>query len=167
MATQPRIAFRYVRSLTGLPVPMESWPEAASQTFKAGAPVYLDGNGRVTACGTDPALIMGIATKDGSNTTAGAVDQLVILAHPDVLFLGNMDTGAGGAGVTVITQRGKCYGITVHSGSGKWTVDYAKTTGTAVVVWNFWTGDGQAIGDTLGWVVFSFDHGHFQGMKTS
>jgi hypothetical protein len=118
---------------------------------------------------------MGIATRDGqSGSTAGAKTQTVDLAHPDTLFIGNIDASAAGSGTTAATDRGKMYGITKHAGSGKWTVDNAKTTAaqkTRVIVWNFWLnaqdGANQAIGDTLGWVVFSFDPSFFQGQKTS
>ncbi len=175
MATQPRIAFRAVRTLSGMSVPREEFPEAASQTFKKGAPVFLR-VGYLEECGTDPVLIMGVATRDGQNGgSAGAKTQVVELAHPDTLFLGNVDDGGSqGNGVTAATTRGRMLGITKHSSTGKWHVDTAKGTAalkSRVIVWNFYLnaqdGVNQAVGDTLGWVLFSFDPGYFQGQKTS
>jgi hypothetical protein len=173
VATQPRIPFRAVRTLSGTSVPCEAFPEAATQTFAIGAPVYLL-DGYLQEVGTDPKLIMGIARGAGqSGATAGAKTQVVDLAHPDTLFVGNMDSAAGGAGVTAANQRGRMYGITKHSGTGYWSVDSAKAVAATsrLVIWNFWLnaqdGATQAIGDTLGWVVFSFDPAYFQGNKTS
>lgn len=173
MATQPRIPFLAVRTLSGTSVPCEAFPEKASQTFKKGAPVYLL-DGYLQEVGTDPKLIMGIARGDGQNgATDGAKTQTVDLAHPNTLFVGNMDSGAGGAGVTAANQRGRMYGITKHGGTGYWSVDSAKSVAATsrVVVWNFWLnaqdGATQAIGDTLGWVVFAFDPQFFQGNRTS
>jgi hypothetical protein len=174
VATQPRIAFRAVRTLSGMSVPREYFPDAASQTFKKGAPVFLR-VGYLEECGTDPVLIMGVATRDGQNgSTAGAKSQTVELAHPDTLFLGNVDAGSAGTGVTAATTRGRMLGITKHSSSGKWSVDVDKGTAalkSRVVVWDFYLnaqdGATQAIGDTLGWVLFAFDPAYFQGQKTS
>jgi hypothetical protein len=174
VATQPRIAFRSVRTLSGLSIPREDFPEAASQTFKKGAPVFLN-VGYLNEVGTDPKLVMGVATRDGQNgASAGSKTQTVELAHPDTLFVGNIDNGGSqGTGVTAATDRGKMYGITKHAASGKWHVDNAKAVGATsrVIVWNFWLtaqdGANQVIGDTLGWVVFSFDPQYFQGNKTS
>ena len=170
MATQPRIAIHAVRTLSGMSVPREEFPEAATQVFKKGAPVVLTA-GYLGECGANPALIMGIATRDGQNgATPGAKSQVVELAHSDTLFLGNIDAGSAGTGVTAATNRGAMMGLTKHVASGKWSVDNAKATaaaGARVVVWGFWLnaqdGVNQAIGDTLGWVLFSFSPAYFQG----
>jgi len=168
VATSPRIAFRAVRSLSGLAIPSENFAEAASQTFKQGAPVYLL-VGYLNICGTDPVLIMGIASRDGQNNgSAGVVNQLVFLAHPDTLFVGNVDNNAGGSGTTSVLDRGRNFGITIHSGSGKWTVDSNKlASNKRVIVWTHLLADGEVVGDTLGRVIFSFDPQYFQGHKTS
>lgn len=153
-------------------IPRESFPEAASQTFKKGALVYLNA-GYLTACGADPALIMGIATEDAHNTTAGLYNIVVELAHPDTLFLANLDTQASeGAGTTAATDRGAMYGVKSLAASPyQWYVDKTETTNKRVVVWDIWTAvqDGvpMAVGDTIGWVVFAFDPAYFQGSHTS
>lgn len=169
MATAPRIAFRAVKTLSGLSVPRENFLEAASQTFKQGAPVALNASGYLAECGTDPVFIMGVASRDGQNgTNAGDKNQFVDLAHPDTLFVGNMDASAAGSGVSAQANVGSSFGITKHAGSGKWTVDTAKkevATGTCrVKVFNFWGED--AVGDTLGRVLFMFDPSFFQGGST-
>ena len=64
MATSPRIAFTAVRTLNGMGIPRQEFKEAASTTFKAGAPLVV-ASGYANECGDDPALIVGIASKDG------------------------------------------------------------------------------------------------------
>jgi hypothetical protein len=170
MATAPRIEFQAVRPLVGLSIAQESMPEAALQTFKKGACVFLSA-GYLNECGAAPALILGIASRAGQNTaTAGLKSQSVYLAHPDTLFLGNLDNGVTGTGVTAATDRGRNYGIIKHPATGKWAVDNAGAA-HRVVVWGFWDGiqDGvpMVVGDTIGWVYFQFDPAFFQGSKTS
>src|SRR5690606_3619907 len=89
MATQPRIAFTPVKPLTGLSLAQESFYEAAAQTYKPGAVVQLV-SGLLQECGADPVLIMGVAAGDGKNAAAGTARQTVYLAHPDILFKGNL-----------------------------------------------------------------------------
>lgn len=169
MSTSPRIAFRAVRTLSGNPIPREEFLEAAAQTFKQGAPCLVNTSGYLAEVGTNPTYIMGIATRDGQNgTNAGDKKQVIELAHPDTLFVGNMDASAAGTGVTAQANIGAAYGITKHGGSGKWTVDTDKkqtgTTLTGVVrVWNFWNQDTEVVGDILGRVLFQFDASVFQG----
>jgi hypothetical protein len=82
VATHPTIAFRALKTLSGMAVPRQEFPEAATQTFKAGAPVVLQA-GYLQECGANPPLIMGIASKDGqSGASAGAKAQVVFLARP-------------------------------------------------------------------------------------
>jgi hypothetical protein len=169
MAAQPRIAFTPVKPLTGLSLAREAFAEAASQTYKAGAPVVL-ASGLLQECGTDPILIMGIAAGEGKNVAAAAAKQTVYLAHPDTLFKGNLDDGSG-TRATVQSDLGKFFGIAKDSGSGKWYVDSTELSNKRVIIWGFWDGvqDGvqAAIGDTLGHVYFQFGHAYFQGGHTS
>lgn len=170
MATQNRIAIAAVKPLIGLSIPTENFPEAASQTFKKGALVYLSA-GYLNECGADPTLIMGIASADGQDgTNAGDESQPVFLAHPGTLFLGNLDNGSSSA-ASAATDRGKMYGVAKHSSSGKWYVDSTDTTNKRVVIWGFWDGaqDGVnvAVGDNLTPVYFQFDPTYFQGSHTS
>jgi hypothetical protein len=168
MASWGRIAMRALKTLSGTPLPRHEGPEAASQTFKMGAPLTFV-NGYLQECGTDPVLIFGLATKDGqSGATAGAKRQLVQLAHPDVLFLGYLDTSnSEGNGVGNATYRGRNFGIAKNSSTGKWYVDYYETTNIRVVIWDFWDQDVMVLGDTLPQVIFAFDPHYCQGLKTS
>lgn len=170
MATQARIAIEPAKPLIGLSIPQEDFPEAATQTFKKGALCFLSA-GYLQECGADPALIMGVASRDGQNGgTAGAKHQAVYLAHPGTLFRGNLDDGSGTT-TSAATDRGKMYGVAKHSGSGKWYVDSTDTTAKRVVIWGFWDGvqDGvqAAVGDLLLPVYFQFDPTYFQGAHTS
>jgi hypothetical protein len=157
--THGRVPIRAVKTLSGLTFPTQDFPEAATQTFKAGAPVVLS-SGYLQECGADPALVMGIASRNGQNgASAGLKRQTVILAHPDVLFLGNLDNGSAGT-ASAATDIGKKYGIAKHGGTGHWYVDSTDTSNTRVVIWDVWDGviNGQqaAVGDTMHPVYFSF-----------
>lgn len=169
MAAQPRIAFTPVKPLSGLAIPEEAFPEKATQTFKAGACVFLSA-GYLTECGADPTLVMGIASRDGQNVASdGLKKHVVYLAHPSTLFKGNLDNNSGTT-TSAATDVGKMYGIAKHS-SGKWYVDSTDTTNKRVVLWGFWDGaqDGvqAGVGDTLAHMYFQFDPAYFQGNKTS
>jgi hypothetical protein len=179
VATHPRIAFSVAKTLSGLPVPRQSFPEAATQTFKNGAPVVLTA-GYLQECPANPPLIVGVASRDGQNgATAGAKKQTVYLAHPDVVFRGNLDNGGTeDSGVGAATDLGKMYGITKHATNGKWYVDKNKAAAATrrVVIWQLWdapiTGTtGSAVApawtDTIPQVLFQFDPQFFQGNRTS
>lgn len=169
MATQPRIAFTPVKPLTGLSLAQESFYEAAAQTYKPGAVVQLV-SGLLQECGADPVLIMGVAAGDGKNASAGTARQTVYLAHPDILFKGNLSDATGTA-ISEQSDVGKYYGIAKDAVSGTWYVDKGDTTNKRVIVWGFWDGvqDGvqAAVGDTLTHVYFQFGHSYFQGGHTS
>jgi len=166
MATQPRIAFRPVRTLSGLAVPGEEFAEAASQTFVQGAVVWVEW-GYLTECGTNPARIMGVASRAGQNGTAGTKKQLVFLAHPDTLFLGNLDNGSGTL-ATALGDRGRYYGVTKEGTSGKWYVNGTVAGSNArALIWEHWLQDNEVVGDYLGRVIFSFGVANSQGATTS
>lgn len=167
---QPRIAFTPVKSLTGLSIAEEAFKEAATQTFEKGALVFLSA-GYLQECGADPALIMGVASREGQNgATAGLYKNPVYLAHPSTLFLGNLDNGSGST-TSAATDVGKMYGVAKHSSSGKWYIDSTEVTNKRVIIWNFWDGiqDGvqAGVGDTLAQMYFQFDPTYFQGSHTS
>jgi hypothetical protein len=157
MATWQKIAFVACRTIYGTPLPSEQFPEAANQVFEMGAPCVLTG-GYLTECGADPASICGVATREGQNgATSGAKRQVVNLAVPGSLFRGYIDTSAAeGTGVTAAANLGKAYGIAKNAATGKWYVDNNDVANDRVIVWKHWDGDGMAIGDTQGHVVFSF-----------
>lgn len=166
MANQPRIAVSAVRTLSGMSIPKEMFLEAASQTFKKGAFCVLNASGHLAECGADPPLIMGVATRDGQNGSAGVKEQVLELCHPDTLFVGNFDNGSGTqAGAQ--SNIGKMYGVAKHSSSGKWYIDSTDQTNKRVIIWKFWGQDLDVITDNLCRFLFSFDPAYFQGHKTS
>ena len=164
MATSPRVAMRAVRNLFGTVIPRVQVPEAASlaATVKRGAPC-VSTSGYVAECGTDPALILGLLGQDGQNgTAAGDKLQVVEVAMPGVLFMGNLSNGADSA-AGAATDRWKAYGILKDATSATWFVDTGETTNDRVVIWEFWLQDGEVLTDTRTRVVFQFDPIYCQG----
>ena len=140
MATQIAVPWgdRGYRRIGGADITMRNRPEAASQTFERGDPVYLNA-GLVTLCGTDPANIYGFAKHDALEVT-NANDQ-VTLALTDIEFVAHV------LDAQTIPQSlvGNAYGITLEGNI--WRVDTSKTGGTArVVVRELF----HAAGDTAG-----------------
>ena len=67
--------------------PIYKFKEAASQSYKAGALVYLDAtNGLVTLVGDSGTLIAGIAQEDASGTTSTAAHVQIIRPGDRVYF---------------------------------------------------------------------------------
>jgi hypothetical protein len=147
MATSPRVAMRAVRNLLGTTLPVVEVPEAATVTAKRGAPC-VSTSGYTDECGTDPALILGLLSKDGQNGS-GAGDKLqpVEVAQLGVLFMGNLSNAADSA-AGAATDRFKAYGILKDSSSETWFVDTGETSNDRVVIWEFWLQDGEVLTDT-------------------
>jgi hypothetical protein len=165
MATQPKIPMRAVRTIFGTPVPKQHFPEKATQTFKKGAPCYVGTDGYMTECGADPALYMGLATKDGMNAASDALyDQIVELCAPGVLFRGYLDSSGGETtGVGTQAKRTQAHGIAKSATGGIWYVDTADTTDDIVVIWQYWDGDGNLFGDIRTHALFSWVITQWQG----
>jgi hypothetical protein len=156
---------RAVRTILGTPVPRSNVPEAITSTFKKGALVLVNSSGYLTECGADPALILGCAERDGQNGAAnGTKNQFVELASPGVLFRGYLDTSGGeGAGTTAQGDLFKAYGVAKNAATGFWYVDKSDAGNDRVVVYEFWDGDRQALGDIMHHVIFGFLFANFQG----
>ena len=122
------------------------FPEAASQSFKAGQPVYLSG-GKLTVCASDATTILGVADADASGTTDTSLP--VVLATPMTVFSG-ASTNAGADVTTAVTYVPKHYALYV--GTGTAYVDLGDTTNKAVKV----VGLKDAAGTTNGKVYFKF-----------
>ena len=123
--------------LEGIPsMPCKFGPEGASKTHKKGAPlVYSSGN--LQEAGADPTTVVGVASHDGRNGSAG-VRSFMIPPDENVIFVGSVDTSAGeGTGTVAATDLGLEYGITktalTGANLGKWYVDKNKTGGSARV----------------------------------
>ncbi len=95
---------------------VKKFPEAASQSYKTGAWVYL-ASGKVTVCASDATAAIGIALGDASGTTD--TDTYVLLADPRTVFEVNCyKTGDLTNSITAITQVGSKYGLAVSGANG-------------------------------------------------
>lgn len=83
------------------------YPEAASQSFKKGQPVYLEA-GLLTECASNSVEVLGIVDADASGTTNTWLP--VIVAAPDTVFVGST-TSAGSDATLAITHIGKHYAL--------------------------------------------------------
>lgn len=87
-----------------------TFPEAASQSFKAGEAVYLN-NGKVTVCANNATTILGFAVADATGITDA--DCEVFIATGDLVLEMNVYHGTAASAVTAITQPGTLYAIEV------------------------------------------------------
>jgi len=133
MATVPRLPLQVAFTSTGGPPLVLQYPEAANQTFKAGHPVKLDSNGRVTACAVNAnglvtdTQILGIAADNAHNSpTAGAYNVGVYVATDDTFFVANLALDDGTQYPTALNDPPCQLGILIHADSG-----YAQFTATA------------------------------------
>lgn len=133
-------------TISGNSPEMETYPEAAAQSFKKGEIVILTA-GKVTIAGANPTGILGVAAHDASGVTDTGVN--VYIANLDTIFVGNLTTGR----TTAITQVGGRYAVALVS--AKWHVNDAVTgANERVVIKKLDPRD--AVGDTQGRVQFVF-----------
>lgn len=151
MATIPLGPIEVKGTISGNSPEMETFLEAATQSFKQGELLILD-TGKASLAGANPTGILGIAAHDASGVTDNPVN--VYIANLDTIFVANLSTGIASA----ITQVGSRFGVTAVGTN--WHVDTAKTGATErVVVKKLDPRD--AVGDTQGRV-----HVVFLGDKT-
>ena len=79
-------------------------PEAASQTFVQGNLVYIDSDGYLSECASDPTEVAGVAAEDASNGDAAAKKTGYWAADPGAIFVAKSNT------TTAQTHRGASYG---------------------------------------------------------
>jgi len=152
------------RNVSGNSFFTHTFPEGTSQTFKKGEPVYLSG-GYVVECGDDPAVILGFAAADASNTTAGAVEVPVWIADFDTIFTASVYHGTPASAVTAQTQVGTAYGIYRDTTNSKCYVDISDVTNTRVVVIDYDHRDD--VGDRYGRLLFKVVPAWHQFSRTS
>lgn len=137
------------------PAPL-SFKEAASQTFKSGGLLQAD-NGYLSAiAASDPpaGLIFGIAAEPGHDAAAnGDKDVLFYLAHPDIVFVGNI-TNAGSDVVLAQTHTGMAYGLYYDSANKYYYVDVGDEANKRVRILD--VAPGSKVGDTNARVQFVF-----------
>jgi len=146
MATITQVPARLVKTEAGGGV-TGVFPEAVSQSFKAGQFVYL-ASGKVTVCADDATAILGMAAHDASGTTDTNV--IVYLAHPDNVFEANVYHSVPVLAVTAITQVSVNYALKVDS--NKCYVDIGDTGHNAFVVTGI--SERDTVGDQYGRVYF-------------
>jgi hypothetical protein len=83
------------------------YPEAASQSFKAGELVYL-ASGKVTVVASDGQVVLGLAAKAATGTTDTSL--LVEVFKPGARVEGNL-TNAGSDVTSAVTHMGKQYNL--------------------------------------------------------
>ncbi len=143
-----------VSRLLGLgAAPVLTGVEAASQTFKKGAPLKNSSGKLAIAAEDDVAtLLIGIAEHDAAGVTDTAVKMVPVL--PNVVFCAELSDETDGLVTLAQTHMWGKYGINVTT-DGKWYVDTDETTvGTnvaAVVV-----GFRDPVGTVNGIVEFVF-----------
>lgn len=119
-------SFRCATNIGVKNAPTLTYPEAASQTFKKGAPiVFTSGGTTVEEGGTNPTFIIGIADHDGQNTTASAKDTATT-PLTELTFEGILGNGDLTDYTLLAADVGDRYGITKAAGGG-WFVDKQKT----------------------------------------
>ncbi|MCD4785363.1 MAG: hypothetical protein K8T10_16210 [Candidatus Eremiobacteraeota bacterium] len=147
MATITQRAARVANTISGNSPEVKVFPEAASQSFKAGEFVYLV-SGKVTVCASNGTVILGMAVADASGTTDE--DCAVYIANGDTVFEANIYHSTVGSAVTAITDVGVCYALLVSS--NKHYVDKEDTDNDAFQVRRISPKD--IVGDTYGRVEF-------------
>lgn len=107
------------------------YPIATGQTFLEGAFVYLDTNGDLVECGTDPATILGVALHDAGALpeTTNCLVACAVDGHTYVMM---------GSSDPVQADEGIAYGI-IKDADGIWTVDKTDTSNTRIRVEKVYT----------------------------
>lgn len=101
--------------------------EANSQTFKAGALVYLS-SGAVAACADDPSKIWGIAMKDATNVTSGNVEIPVMIITPEDHVLIRVQSTAGTDALASTLTPGTRYGTELDANGVAYLLSAEVTT---------------------------------------
>ena len=96
--------------------PVYSFPEAASQSYKAGALVYLDAtNGRITIVGDSGTLIAGVVLEDATGVTSTS-QKVQIIRPGDRLYVRCWDDSDGAEVAASTLKAGFTYDIELISG---------------------------------------------------
>lgn len=147
MAVVAQVAVRVVKTISGNSPMIRYYPEAASQSFKAGQFVYLS-SGKVTVCSDDASSILGLAVSDATGVTDS--ECAVYIANTDTIFEGNVYHSTPASAVTAITQVGEQYALKVLS--NKCYVDIEDTSHDAFQIVSL--SERDAVGDQYGRVQF-------------
>ena len=117
--------------------PMAEGPEAATQTFIAGAPLKTNGSGFLAVIAADDtALIVGIAAEDGHNDAAAGDTQVKYYpALPGMVFEITLEDAGTEGHVSVDGNLFEDYAL--QTDSDKFYLDENDTTNVAMVIVGF------------------------------
>lgn len=159
MATINKVPLVVVGTLHGGPPLSRIYPEAASQTFKKGEAVYLDGSGNVAeytaAIDDGTQRMLGFAAADGSNDSVAANASVEVWLGYGNVFEANVTTGAGLDQITAKTQVGALYPLYQDTTNSRVAVDIGDTGGQGDWCRVLELSDRDAAGDTNGRVRFT------------
>lgn len=166
MATANKSAVSVARTVHGGPPLVESYPEAASQTFKKGEAVYLDGSGNIaefTAAIDDATQdFIGYAAEDGHNDAAvDTTRKTMVYVRAGNVFEANV-TAAGSDQITAKTQVGTVYPMYQDTTNSIIMVDISDTSGQADACRIVRISPKGTVGDTNGRVEFEVVTGTVQ-----
>lgn len=151
MATIGLMKVSAVKTISGNSPQVVPYPEAASQNFKLGQPVYLAAGllTELAAETTLPISILGFAADDASGTTNKMTN--VWVANADTIFEANYTDGSLAAAVTSKTIVGGVYDLDIDDTNKKVHIASAQTKPIALIVG---LSEKDAEGDTGGRVLF-------------
>lgn len=158
MPTITKVPLACVASLHGGPPLSRVYPEAASQIFKKGEAVYLNGSGHVAeytaAIDDGTQRLLGFAASAGSNDSVAANAKVEVWLGFGNIFEANV-TSNGSDQVTALTQVGTLYPLYQDTTDGRVAVDIADTGGQGDWCRVLELSDRDAVGDTNGRVRFT------------
>jgi len=165
MATIAQQSIMVDHTISGNSPQVLTFPEAASQTFKAGELVYLS-SGYVTECGDDPSAILGVAADDAHNDASDGTHEVgVYIPNHDTVFRANVYHSTGASAVTAKTLVGNSYGVYRDTTNSKVYVDVEDTSNHRVIILALSRLDSE--GDKYGRVLFQFEQKYCQLQTTS
>jgi len=141
----------YVRPKNGVPRIVYGLGEAASQSYKAGTPVYLN-SGAVTICADDTEAFTGIAMKDATGTT-GTEAPVMICDLEDTIVARVVNDGTAALANTLTPGTG--YGWYEDTDD----VFYADSNDTSNTVLVFLEEVNDAAGASTYWGLFRVKQG--------
>jgi hypothetical protein len=133
-------------------IPSTDGPEAASQTFKKGAPLVDNGSGYLAEASADVTSgIVGFAAENGHNT-ANAGDKSVgyYPAEAHMSFVGMLEDETNFDHVLAHTDRYAAFALQKDTSSGAWFLDENDTSNVSTRVIRFVS----PVGTTKGFVEF-------------
>src|SRR5574343_736869 len=152
-------AVRPSYTLHGGPPLQKAYPEAASQTFKKGEAVYLDGSGNVAeytaAIDDGTQTFLGFAAEDAHNDTVAGTNTCSVWLGFGTVFEANVCGTAGADQVTAKTQVGLLRPMYQNTTNSIIQVDISDTGGQGDWIRILAISPRYAVGETNGRVEFT------------